>query len=65
MLCSCAGASPQILIADEPTAGLDVSIQDEVLDLMQSLARECGTAQLVVTADFRIAAKTRRTILAL
>jgi ABC-type dipeptide/oligopeptide/nickel transport system ATPase component len=42
-----------------------VSIQDEVLDLMQSLARECETAQLVVIADFRIAAKTRRTILVL
>jgi peptide/nickel transport system permease protein len=48
---------PRLLIADEPTAGLDVTIQRQVLDLMQKLAREAGTAQLVVTADLGIAAQ--------
>jgi ABC-type dipeptide/oligopeptide/nickel transport system ATPase component len=48
---------PKLLIADEPTAGLDVTIQRQVLDLMQSLARECGTAQLIITADLGIAAQ--------
>lgn len=48
---------PRLLIADEPTAGLDVTIQRQVLDLMQKLARDSGTAQLIVTADMGIAAQ--------
>jgi peptide/nickel transport system permease protein len=48
---------PKLLVADEPTAGLDVTIQRQVLDLMQRLTREAGTAQLVVTADLGIAAQ--------
>jgi peptide/nickel transport system permease protein len=48
---------PKLLVADEPTAGLDVTIQRQVLDLMQKLTRESGTSQLVVTADLGIAAQ--------
>ena len=47
---------PRLLIADEPTAGLDVTIQRQVLDLTRNLARESGTARLVITGDFGIAA---------
>ena len=47
---------PRLLIADEPTAGLDVTVQRQVLDLMEKLAREAGTAQLIVTSDLGIAA---------
>jgi len=47
---------PRLLIADEPTAGLDVTIQRQVLDLTRNLAREAGTARLVITGDFGIAA---------
>jgi peptide/nickel transport system permease protein len=47
---------PQLLIADEPTAGLDVTVQRQVLDLMAKLASETGTAQLIVTSDLGIAA---------
>lgn len=47
---------PRLLIADEPTAGLDVTIQRQVLDLTRELARETGTARLVITGDFGIAA---------
>jgi ABC-type glutathione transport system ATPase component len=47
----------KLLIAAEPTAGLDVTIQRQGLDLMQSLARECGTAQLIITADLGIVAQ--------
>jgi ABC-type dipeptide/oligopeptide/nickel transport system ATPase component len=46
---------PRLLIADEPTAGLDVTIQRQVLDLMQKLTHETGTAQLI-TAYLGIAA---------
>ena len=48
---------PRLLIADEPTAGLDVTVQRQVLDLMAKLGRETGTAQLIVTADLGIAAQ--------
>jgi len=47
---------PQLLVADEPTAGLDVTIQRQVLDLVQKLARDRGTARLIVTGDLGIAA---------
>ena len=47
---------PRLLIADEPTAGLDVTIQRQVLDLTRDLARQSGTAQLIITGDFGIAA---------
>ena len=47
---------PRLLIADEPTAGLDVTIQRQVLDLTRDLARDAGTARLVITGDFGIAA---------
>jgi peptide/nickel transport system permease protein len=47
---------PKLLIADEPTAGLDVTIQRQVLDLIQTLSREHGTARLIVTGDLGIAA---------
>jgi ABC-type dipeptide/oligopeptide/nickel transport system ATPase component len=47
---------PRLLVADEPTAGLDATIQRQVLDLVQKLARDRGTAQLIVTGDLGIAA---------
>jgi peptide/nickel transport system permease protein len=47
---------PRLLVADEPTAGLDVTIQRQVLDLTRDLARDAGTARLVITGDFGIAA---------
>lgn len=47
---------PAVLIADEPTAGLDVTVQRQVLDLMSELTRSHGMAQLIVTRDLGIAA---------
>ncbi len=47
---------PRLLIADEPTAGLDVTIQRQVLDLTRALAEEAGTARLLITGDLGIAA---------
>jgi ABC-type dipeptide/oligopeptide/nickel transport system ATPase component len=48
--------SPRVIIADEPTAGLDVTVQRQVLDLMAALVQERDAAQLIVTRDLGIVA---------
>jgi len=47
---------PQLLIADEPTTALDVTIQAQILDLLRSLQRELGMAVLFVTHDLGVIA---------
>ena len=51
-------AQPQLIVADEPTTALDVSIQAQVLHLLKSLCREQGTAMLLVTHDMGVIAET-------
>jgi peptide/nickel transport system ATP-binding protein len=48
---------PKLLIADEPTTALDVTIQAQVLDLMKSLQKDNDTATLMITHDFGIVAE--------
>ncbi len=48
---------PRLLLADEPTTALDVTIQAQVLDLMAELAREMGTAIVIVTHDLGVVAR--------
>ncbi len=50
-------ARPKLLLADEPTTALDVTIQAQVLDLMAELARETGTAIILVTHDLGVVAR--------
>ena len=48
--------TPKLLIADEPTTALDVTVQAQIIDLMQSLQRELGTTIIMVTHDLRVVA---------
>ncbi len=50
-------AEPDILIADEPTTALDVTIQAQVLDLMRTLQKDHGTAILLITHDMGVVAE--------
>jgi peptide/nickel transport system permease protein len=49
--------SPRLLVADEPTAGLDVTVQRQVLDQLVAAARDRNAAQLIVTRDLGIVAQ--------
>ncbi len=48
--------TPKLLIADEPTTALDVTVQAQIIDLMRSLQRELGTTIIMVTHDLGVVA---------
>ena len=50
--------TPQLLIADEPTTALDVTIQAQILDLMKSLQHEMGMSIIMITHDLGVIAET-------
>lgn len=51
-------AEPSLIIADEPTTALDVSVQAQVLDLLKKLCREKGAAVILVTHDMGVISET-------
>jgi oligopeptide/dipeptide ABC transporter ATP-binding protein len=56
MLAMALVCSPKLLIADEPTTALDVTVQAEILDLLRELQRELGLSIVFVTHDFGVVA---------
>lgn len=57
MIAMALGCEPDILIADEPTTALDVTIQAQILELMRELQRESGMAILFITHDLGVVAE--------
>jgi peptide/nickel transport system ATP-binding protein len=51
-------AEPKLIVADEPTTALDVSIQAQIIQLLKKLCREHGTAVMLVTHDMGVIAET-------
>ncbi|MPY95795.1 MAG: ATP-binding cassette domain-containing protein, partial [Acidimicrobiia bacterium] len=56
---------PQLLIADEPTTALDVTIQAQILDLLRQLSRDRGTAVLLITHDLGVVAEACERVITL
>jgi oligopeptide/dipeptide ABC transporter ATP-binding protein len=57
MIAMALACEPELLIADEPTTALDVTIQAQILDLMRSLQRDMGMASLLSTHDLGVIAE--------
>ena len=57
MIAMALACEPALLIADEPTTALDVTIQAQILELLRELQRETGTAMLLITHDLGVVAE--------
>ncbi|MCC6193473.1 MAG: ABC transporter ATP-binding protein [Burkholderiales bacterium] len=57
MIAMALACGPKLLIADEPTTALDVTIQAQILDLMRALREETGTAIILITHDLGVIAE--------
>ena len=62
MIAMALSCNPQVLIADEPTTALDVTIQAQILDLMLELKEKLGTAIIMITHDLGVVAETAQRV---
>src|ERR687890_644576 len=62
MIAMAIACNPKLLIADEPTTALDVTIQAQILDLLLTLQRERGMALILITHDMGVVAETARRV---
>jgi peptide/nickel transport system ATP-binding protein len=63
MIAMALACHPKVLIADEPTTALDVTIQAQILELMLGLQRELGTAIVLITHDLGVVAETAQRVI--
>jgi oligopeptide/dipeptide ABC transporter ATP-binding protein len=57
MIAMALACNPRLLIADEPTTALDVTIQDQILELMKELKKKIGTSIMLITHDLGVVAE--------
>jgi len=62
MIAMALSCSPRVMLADEPTTALDVTIQAQILDLMTRLKEEKGTSILLITHDLGVVAETAQSV---
>src|ERR1039457_6773981 len=58
MIAMALSCHPQLLIADEPTTALDVTIQAQILELIRKLQKDLGTSMILITHDLGVVAET-------
>ena len=57
MIAMALSCNPKLIIADEPTTALDVTIQAQILELMQELSKDLGTALIIITHNLGVVAR--------
>jgi peptide/nickel transport system ATP-binding protein len=63
MIAMALACNPKVLIADEPTTALDVTIQAQILDLIVALQKEVGAAVILITHDLGVVAETAHRVI--
>ena len=63
MIAMALACNPKVLIADEPTTALDVTIQAQILELIVDLQRKLGTAVILITHDLGVVAETAQRVI--